>query len=154
MDKTTFAYLLLRIVYAWMFLFPLKNLLYDWQGSKDLVGLLCPYAQTFSAILMIIVMTTGSLSILVGFYGQLGGAMLFAYCLLGAIVHYRLAKQALPLTLNQNASCEDKNILAQAKTLATVGNITSAQKNFVLAAVGLYFMLIGTGPISMTKNLF
>jgi len=33
--------------------------------------------------------------------------------------------------------------------LATVGHVTSAQKNIVLAAVALFFALVGTGPCSV-----
>lgn len=144
-----YAWLILRAVYAWMFLYPLNALLKDWSGTKNLTALLFPFAIPFFTVLMLLTMFFGALSILLGIYGQLAGFILLIYCLLGAIVHYRLASNAQKIHLTPVSSLEDQQTLAEAIRLAAVGNITSAQKNFVLAAVACFFMLMGTGPYSL-----
>lgn len=148
------AWLILRIVYAWMFLYPLKTLLKDWPGALGLTQLVMPFAAPFFTVLMLLTMFLGSLSILLGFYGQFAGLALLVYCLIGAIVHYRLASKLQTISLSSLSSFEDKQQLTQAIQLGVVGHITSAQKNFVLAAVACFFMLMGTGPYSLTVPLF
>jgi uncharacterized membrane protein YphA (DoxX/SURF4 family) len=140
------AWLILRIVYAWMFLYPLKDLLKDWQGALSLTKLVVPFPKlvplfTFA---MLAIMLLGGLSILLGFYGQLASAALLVYCLMGARVHYCLANKAKKLNLKENGACKE------AIQLAILGHVTSAQKNFVLAAVACFFILMGTGPYSLT----
>lgn len=143
------AWLILRVIYAWMFLYPLKSLLKDWSSTKNTVALLIPICAPFCAVLMVIVMIAGAFMILLGFYAKIAGFMLLIYCLFGAVVHYRLAAQAAALKLSGSASKADQKALQQAIGLALVGNITSAQKNIVLAAVGCFFMLMGSGPLSL-----
>ena len=145
----TVAWLILRVIYAWMFLYPLKVLLKDWTGTKNTVALLIPICVPLCAVLMVIVMIAGALMILLGFYAKLAGLMLLFYCLFGVLVHYRLAAQASALKL-KTTDHGDQKILQQAIGLALVGNITSGQKNVVLAAVGCFFMLMGSGPWSLT----
>ncbi len=144
-----YAWLILRVVYAWMFLYPLKVLLSDWSGTKKTVALLIPFGVPFFAVLMVLVMIAGGLMILLGFYAQIAGFLLLCYSLFGVIVHYRLAAQASALKL-VHADAADQAVLQQAINLALVGNITSGQKNVVLAAVGCFFMLMGSGPWSLT----
>lgn len=150
----TVAWLVLRIVYAWMFLYPLKTLLKDWSGAVALTKLIIPIAAPLFTVAMLLAMFFGALSILFGIFGQLAGLVLLVYCLMGAVVHYRLAAAAGKISLSAQSAEEDKNQLAQAIQLATVGHVTSAQKNFVLAAVACFFMLMGTGPYSLTAPLF
>ena len=83
------------------------------------------------------------LSILLGAWGRLAGAGFVAFNLGGAVIHYRLAAQAGSATLSAGASEADRESLAGVAGLGTVGNVTSAEKNFVLAAVGLFFFLVG-----------
>lgn len=148
------AWLVLRIVYAWMFLYPLKTLLKDWHGALGLTQLVTPFAAPFFTVIMLLTMFLGGLSILFGFYSQIAGLALLIYCLMGAIVHYRLAGKLQTMNLSNPSSSEDKQQLTQAIQLGVVGHVTSAQKNFVLAAVACFFMLIGTGPYSLTGPLF
>lgn len=149
-----FAWLILRIVYAWMFLYPLKALLKDWPGALGLTQLVIPFAAPLFTVAMLLTMFFSGLSILLGFYGQLAGFALLVYCLIGALVHYRLASKLQTISLSGQSSSEDKQLLTQAIQLGSVGHVTSAQKNFVLAAVACFFMLIGTGPYSLTGPFF
>ncbi len=146
------AWLTLRIVYAWMFLWPLKALFADWKATEGVVGLICPARLVGPAAkLMVVVMVTGALSILLGVLPAVGGVLLFIYCLIGAVAHYRLGASATALSLSATAADEDRQALANAAALATVGHVTSAEKNFVLAALGLFFALAGTGPWSLWR---
>ena len=146
-----YGWLILRVTYAWMFLYPLKGLLIDWSSTKNLTQLVIPCQKLASllAVLMCLTMLLGALSILLGFYGQIAGLALSIYCLMGAVVHYRLATQAEKISLSSEASLADQQSLKQCIQLSVVGNTTSAQKNLVLAAVGCFFMLMGTGPCSL-----
>ena len=143
------AWLILRVVYALMFFYPIYGLLKDWSGTKNMTALLFPCAVPLFAVLMMLTMFFGAFSILFGIWGQLAGFALLIYCLLGAVVHFRLARHAQKIHLSIEASHDDQQQLKQVIQLATVGNVTSAQKNFVLAAVACFFMLMGTGPFSL-----
>ncbi len=144
------AWIVLRLVYAWMFLWPLKALFADWKGAEGLIALLCPKALVpLGAKLMIVVMIAGALSILLGVLPRVGGAMLCVYSLLGAKVHYKLAATAAEAKLGDTATDADRATLTGVSTLATVGHVTSAEKNFVLAAVGFFFAIMGSGPYSL-----
>ena len=55
----TVAWLILRVIYAWMFLYPLKVLLKDWTGTTNTVALLIPICVPLCAVLMVIVMIAG-----------------------------------------------------------------------------------------------
>lgn len=148
------AWIILRIAFAWLFLYALKGLLSDWNATKNLVRLIVPFAVNLSSIMMICVMALGALSILLGIWGQIGGIFLTIYCLIGARVHYRLASLASASKLSDMANDSDSKVLAQIIDLGVAGNITSAQKNFVLAAISLFFAILGTGPLSLTGPLY
>ncbi len=141
------GWFILRATYAWMFLYPLKALFSDWPGAQGLVGILVPKKFVpLGSYLMVAVMVIGSLSVLLGILPRFGGLMLGVYSLLGTRVHYHLAKAAAAKQLSQAASAEDQAALKETVDLAVVGHVTSAQKNFVLAAVGFFIALNGVGP--------
>ena len=135
-------------------LYPMKALLSDWAGTKKTVGILIPIFPSFCAVMMLLVMLCGALSVLVGFYSQIGGFLLCVYCIFGIKVHYRLSQLSTAGSLSSRASDSDREVLKEAQGLAVVGNITSAEKNVVLAAVALMFTLLGSGPFSLTANIF
>ncbi len=148
------AWLVLRIVYALFFLYPLKDLLKDWSATKNLVGLLIPFYQGFFSMIMVLVMIVGALSVAFGIYTQIAGILLLGYCLFGVIVHYRLAALAKQQVMSSSASSQDRTVLENTKNLAVVGNLTSGQKNVVLAAMAFFFIVIGSGPCSVTSILW
>lgn len=148
------AWLILRICFAGLFLFALKDLLKNIDASINLVKLIIPYKAHFFTIVMFIVMLLGALSILFGIYAQIAGFFLLFYCLCGVVVHYRLANRIATIQLSTAPSQEDKKHLEEVVALGVVGNQTSGQKNIVLAAVACFFMLLGSGPLSLTGNLF
>ncbi len=152
----TIAWLVLRIVYVGLFLYPIKGLIQDWPTTQSLVKLVWPYdiALNIICIAMIMVMFAGPLSIALGLWAQIGGMALLIYCLLGSKVHYALAKILQSNNLSENAIEPDKAVLSQAVNLGVVGHVTSAQKNYVLSAVACYFVIMGSGPLSVTSNLF
>lgn len=148
------AFVVLRVVLAWIFLYPLKALLSDWEGTVDLVGLIAPCKPHFFAVIMVLVMIAGSLSVLLGFYAQIGAILLFVYSLIGFVVHYKLSQQEAAFELSAEASESDKAVLEQAKGLGIVGHVTSAQKNIVIAAALWVIIFLGSGPYSLIGNLF
>lgn len=148
------SFIILRIVLAWMFLYPLAGLIKDWDGTLGLTGLVSNIATKYLAVLMVLVMFIGGVSILFGIYAQLGAAMLFIYTLIGIKVHYKLSQKIARFNLSNLASKEDCNIISETKQLGIVGHITSAQKNVVIAGALLFITLMGSGPYSITDNLF
>ncbi len=151
MNWELLAWIILRLVFAWMFLSAIPVLLKNWSATVSNTGLLFPYKPEWFARGSIFVMAAGSCSILFGFYGRIGALGLLIFSLGGAIVHFRLAQKAQDSIVSLSASLEDKNTLEQLKILAVAGHSTSAQKNYVLAAVAAYFLLHGTGPWSLTS---
>lgn len=153
-DINDVAWLALRCIYAWMFLYPLKSLLKDWPATVHATGLLFPWQTKIFAVASVAVMALGALSILLGCYGQVGAAGLLAFSLGGAVIHYRLAELAKNARLSDQASSFDRQAMANHATLGVVGHVTSAEKNFVLAAVALFFLLKGTRPWSLCPVIF
>lgn len=150
-----YAWLVLRIAYAWIFLVPLPSLLKNWHETKALTALLFPQKTTTTlTIVMLVAMFFGALSILFGILGQWAGLILMVYCLLGVIVHRRLAKNAQNIRLSTSSSAADQQQLNDLIGLAVAGNIGSAYKNIVLAAIGFFFMVMGTGPCSVLHQNF
>ena len=147
---TAIAWLVLRIVFAGFFLYPIYGFLQNWAAAKQTALLLYPRYGDFQAILMIIVMIVISISILFGIYGHLGGLIALIYCLLGIRVHLALAHKLNTAQLSNQATAADQAILTEAAAIGSVGHMTSAQKNLVIAAISFFFMLLGTGPFSMT----
>lgn len=149
MTETEFAWIALRAVYAWMFLYPAVGLLRDWPTTVQTTGLLVPRGTPVFAAASVAFMIVGGLMILLGAWGRIAGAGFFAFNLGGAVIHYRLAAQAGAASLSPAASDADRESLAGVAGLGTLGNVTSAEKNFVLAVLGLFFLLVGTGPLSL-----
>lgn len=148
------AFIVLRIVIAWLFLFPLKVLLSDWPAAVDTVKLVAPIFPSFFAVIMVLVMIVGAFSILLGAFAQIGAALLIIYCLIGVVVHYKLAGLAANSKLSASASKEDRAVSQKLSALAILGNQTSGQKNIVIAAALFFILMIGSGPFSLTSNLF
>jgi uncharacterized membrane protein YphA (DoxX/SURF4 family) len=153
MPHNEIAWLILRVVFAGFFLYPLKTFLSNWQATLGTVKVLTPVCPQFFAIVMVSVMILGALGILLGVLAQVAGLALLIYCLLGVRVHLKLSQTVEELTLSNSASAEDKKQMSIANTLGSLGHATSAQKNFVLAAVACFFMIMGSGPLSLMHNL-
>lgn len=152
----TLAWLIIRIAYAWMFIYPVKSLMQDWQGTKLMMDLLVPKSlglQALTAAIMLVIMLFGGLMILFGVYAQIAGLILCIYSIIGYFIHTKLAQSAFVMKNKFEIKAHQDEILDLEK-LAFIGHTTSAQKNFVLAAMGLMFFLLGSGPLSLTSNLF
>jgi len=143
MTLHTVAWLILRLAITWLFLTPVFGLVRDWDGTKQLIRLISPMWVNFFAVCCVAIMIIGSLSVLFGFYAQIGAMFLCVYCVLGIRVHYQLAK-----TIAQSAVPGDGDALGIA------GHISSGQKNVVLAAVCLFIVVFGSGPLSLTTLLW
>lgn len=146
MDFTLGAFLILRVAYAWIFLMPLPGLLKNWSATVELTGLLTPFAKPFFTALYLFSMFICGLAIFFGVYARLAAIPLFFISVFSVLTHYRLAKQASKIG-NINSNDQIQQLVA----LAKVGNITSSQKNVVLAAIALFFMLMGSGPMSLIE---
>ena len=97
-------------------------------------------------------MVVFSLMVAAGVYGRIGAIFLFFFCIGGAIVHNKLAGIPEAAAHSLPAKPSDPkvaSVLEQALTLNRVGNVTSAQKNLVIAGIAAYFVLAGTGPLSI-----
>lgn len=148
------AVIILRLVFSWVFFRPLPDLVKGFRGTVGLVQLVVPFWAFFFTLLMFVIMFFGGLSILFGMYAQIGGLFLLIYCMMGWLVHQRLAYQVGSLRASDSASTADQHTLENAVSLGVIGHVTSSQKNIVLAGVALYFLLAGSGPISVTGNVF
>ncbi|MGQ3888485.1 hypothetical protein ACQUW5_05575 [Legionella sp. CNM-1927-20] len=144
------AWIVLRFVFAGFFLYPIYGFLQNWEGAKQTVLLLYPRYADLQVVLMVIVMIIISISILFGIYGHIGGLLAFVYCLFGIRVHLALADKLKAASLSQQATAEDQAMLTDVVSIGRVGHLTSAQKNIVIAAIAFFFMLQGTGPLSLT----
>ena len=149
MDGNEISWIILRLAYAWVFLYPVPGLVKDWPGTVAATRLLFKRLPDLFSGVSVLVMVVGALSILFGIYGRIGAAGLLVFNLGGAVIHYRIADSARNTSLSTAASLEDKNTVKQLATLAAVGHTTSAWKNFVLAAVAFFFLIQGTGPWSL-----
>ncbi|AHE67770.1 DoxX family protein [Legionella oakridgensis] len=148
------AFVVLRIILAWMFLYPLKAQLSDWDATVELVDLIAPFQPQLFAVLMVFVMIAGSLSVLFGIYAQVGAACLMIYSLIGVLVHYKLSRLITSFYLSATASNADQKILEKVQSLGVVGHVTSAQKNIVIASALWVIVCLGSGPYSLSGNLF
>ena len=146
------AWLTLRIVYGWMYLYPAIGLLKDWPTTVNTTGLLFTKGKRLFAAASLVVMIGGGLMIVFGFFGQCAAVALLGFNVGGAIIHYRLAAMAKGMRCTADAAAEDKAAFENLATVGRVGHVTSAEKNFVLAAVALFFALMGTGPMSLGPN--
>mgnify|MGYP002626204012 CR=1 FL=1 len=149
MNSTDIAWLVLRAVFAWMFLYPVPGLLRDWSTTVETTSLFFKRQPQLCAAAAIAVMVSGGIMVLLGAYGRVGAAGLCVFSLGGARVHYQLAALAGNVRLTSDADPHNAEEAKRLSTLAVVGHVTSAQKNFVLTAVAAFIVLMGTGPWSM-----
>lgn len=147
--EVTIAFIVLRIVLAWFFLYPVKGLIINWNTSVNMVKLVIPIFPNVFTVLMILTMIVGSLSVLLGIFAPVGALLLFVYSLIGVAVHYKLSQKIKKQALSESASQPDQSILAETKALGVAGHTTSAQKNIVVASALLIIILIGSGPLSL-----
>ena len=113
------AWIGLRIVYAWMFLWPVKSLIANWEGTVQCTQLLMKKNSTCWAITSVVGMVLAGIMILIGFWGQIAAIFLFVFNIGGAMVHYRLAAQA-----QEALGCAGQE--SEWAQLAVVGHTTSA----------------------------
>ncbi len=146
------AWLTLRIVYAWIYLYPAKSLIRDWPTTVETTGLLVSWGTSFFAFISVGGMIISALMILFGVYGQFAAVALCAFNIGGAVIHYRLAAMANETRISDSASADDRTTLDGLASLGWVGHVTSAEKNFVLAAVAVFIALVGTGPYSLVPS--
>lgn len=151
MNSNDIAWIVLRLAYAWVFLYPVPGLLKNWPGTVETTALLFKKLPEFFAAVSVLVMVVGGVSVLFGIYGRIGSAALLAFNLGGAVIHYRIAGQAGKMLLSSEASPEDRKVAETLALTASVGHTTSAWKNFVLAGVSFFFLLKGTGPWSLIE---
>ena len=145
---------IIRITVAWLYLFPLPGLLADWDATTMLTRLVSGIFVNFLSILGIVLTGLGAISVLFGIYAQIGGIFLFVYTVVGIQVHLRLAKVIASRELPDTCRAQGGQALGEVKSLGIVGQVTSGQKNVVLAAVALAFSILGSGSISVTGNLW
>ena len=152
--NTIIAFFVLRLVIAWFFLQPIPALCRHWKASVAMVKLVFPTYTKFFTAMMIVVMVCGALSVLLGFYAEIGAAMLCIYSLIGFFVHSELKQQIEKLKLKDRVTDKDEKAFEKCQSLGVVGHATSAQKNIVIAAVLLLIVLMGSGSYSLTGGLW
>ncbi|KTD07252.1 DoxX family protein [Legionella jamestowniensis] len=149
---TAIAWLVLRVVFAGFFIYAFYSFVRNWPAAKQTATLIYPKYPNFQAVSMLVLMLLISISILLGIFGRIGGALALLFSLLGVYAHYTCVHHIESIQLPATASSDDQKLLADAKAIGIVGHITSAQKNYVIAAVSFFFMLLGTGPWSITNS--
>lgn len=155
MDWNSIALLIFRISYTFVFL----NAAWQCGRSKEGIAwtidesrILFGNAAPIFGIAGIATMAIGGLSVLLGIYGEIGGLMLAAFVLPGAIIHLRKQKESSSLAQEiQQASESEKEKVGQLGILASLGHYSSAMKNFSLFGPGLYFLFAGTGAYSIDR---
>lgn len=150
MNAMDVAWLVLRIAYAWLMLNALGTLIRSRQATVESMRPMFPVATEAIAGFMFAFMGLSAVSILIGLWGQIAGAGLVVFNLMGVKFHMGFAKRGQALA-SENP---DNPLVVEAGTLALVGHTTSAQKNVVLAALGFFFAVAGTGPFSLTGPIF
>lgn len=148
---TIIAWLILRIVFAVFFVYPVYGFLRDWPAAKQTATMIYPSYPSLQAAAMILIMVVVSISILFGIYGHVGGLIALVFSLIGVHVHHLFAHKITDTNLSASVSSEDRGIFDGVKALGVVGHMSSAQKNYVIAAVSFFFMVLGTGPLSITN---
>ena len=104
--------------------------------------------------MMILSMILSSLSVLFGYYAEIGGLMIAIYSAIGIYIHQNFAKMALSMTLRDKVSHKDTETFQSLSTLAAVGHGSAEMKNIVICALGLFLWLQGSGPFSLTEKLW
>ena len=137
------AWIVLRAVYGWMYLYPAYGLIKDWESTIQTTALLFKWRPELFAFGSLLLMVFGALAILFGIYGQIAAFGLIGFNLGGAVLHYRLARTLKQMRLSSEASRTDQAALEGAISLGVVGHVTSAEKNFVLKAQALGVLLLG-----------
>jgi len=145
---------IIRLVMAWMFLIPVPGLLADWETTKMLTRLISGMWINLLSVLSVAMMILGALSVLLGLYAQVGGVLLFVYCLFGMRVHFKLGRLIASIELPSVCRPDGDQAFGNVQSLGIVGQVTSGQKNAVLAVVSLAFAILGSGAISITGNLW
>ena len=96
----------------------------------------------------IAIMGFGGLSVLLGLCGRVGGAMLAVFLVMGAMIHFlqmgRVDK--LSVTIKERLPTELQDTLTTLTASARLAHYSSALKNLALAAVAIFFAMVGTGP--------
>lgn len=144
MDAQTLGWLLLRVGFSWIFLYPLPKLINNWEDTVETTELLMPWKTSFFAAVGCFMMFVGSLGILFGVFPKISAIVLFCFSIAAAQIHFSLGKLAQTLAANDEQA--STKLIAD---LAMDGHVTSAQKNYVIAAVCLFFIFVGTGPMSL-----
>lgn len=93
----------------------------------------------------------GSVSILLGLEGRIGGLLLFIFTAFGILQHKRERQvaQGLASSVEPQECTEKLNALMWS---AYSGHFSSGLKNWALCGVSLFFILCGTGPWSILDS--
>ncbi len=154
MSQNVWVWLVLRLAVAWMFFVPLSALIADWQTTRALTRLVTKYFVGVVSVMYVAIMVVGGLSILLGFYAQIGGILLCIYCLFGIRVHFQMAKMIGRSELPPSCIEQGEQAFSRLQMLGILGQVSSGQKNVVLAAISLVFAVVGTGPYSLSGLLW
>lgn len=148
------VWIILRIIMAWMFLIPVPGLINDWTSTQLLTRLISGIFVKTLSFVSIAMMVLGAISLLLGLYAQIGGLLLLVYSLMGVRAHFKMAKLIESIQLPDICRPDGDHAFMEVKSLGIVGHITSGQKNMVLAATALLFVVLGSGPVSITANVW
>jgi uncharacterized membrane protein YphA (DoxX/SURF4 family) len=100
-------------------------------------------------------MVFGGLSILIGFEGRLGALLLLAFTAVGYYQHRCEYQEAMAIAerLRPFVREEGLPLLSELQWSAYAGHYSSALKNVALIGIGLWFLLAGTGPYTISDRL-
>lgn len=126
---------LIRVTLAWMFAYPLRLFINNFEGAKNAAGLINRKFSTILAIIMIIIMSVGSIFLLLGVFVTFVGWLFFLYSCLGYYVHKKLAKQCIKLNTHDS----------EIYNIAISGQVSSAWKNIPICTLSILIIINGAG---------
>lgn len=154
--------LVMRIAVAYVFLYAAwmnSRHKASWQWTIGQTALILGFipetsrhrAAIIAAVMGMVMMYGGGLSILVGAEGRLGGAALIVFCALGMAIHAVNRKQALELGNEIGAAAPPLVPKAQSLAWSAYGaHLAAGLKNVALIGASAYFVLHGTGRWSLS----
>ncbi len=147
----TVALLVLRTTYGLLFLYTASTLVRDWRWTVNHTHILFGgMAKPFGAVFL---MTSGGLSMVLGYKEYIGGLLLITFLIPGTVIHSMEMRLALKMRdrIQNSISKEPGDTLNELAWSAYAAHFSSALKNIVLIAVAVFFVLKGFWPGFLDK---
>jgi uncharacterized membrane protein YphA (DoxX/SURF4 family) len=150
LDSQTIAWLILRGVFGLFYLYTAYTLIKGFSWTVEHTQILFGKNARLFAFGAICLMIGGGASILLGFYGRIGAALLILFTAPGTVIHFKEIALANNLRdkLKTVVPPDSQQTLNELGLSAYSGHFSTALKNIVLVATAVFILLMGTGPFS------